>query len=578
MFKIKFLRLFSANKMVKEYEFDVITYVFGDNSHGKTLLAKSLDYVLGSTENMLINNIEGLEEITALSCVLIDDNRFVEFVRNKNGEYYIKYDINSEYSLVDDKKYKETLSELFTNIDKNKLSLYYELNNNYLTCRALSFMNFLDETGIGNISTVFTRANEKKHIFRVKDIMDFIFKFEFLKKLKNKEKELENLEIKYKNISTIVGKIDYAKNIIKDVYAKYGIKYTSLDENYNRFLTFKGDFKIEISTGKKQNLFKLMELLNKVENQILIETQLKNQSEILVEKNEKVNNLLNDFAKILSGSEKYTTYIEKINDIFSSNKYSSNILMSKNYDATIRNLNDEKDSILEKINNIRNSLSGFSLNEKLVDIQRLNDSFSVLKSNDSKDATFIIDQIKDTKKEIKKLNTIIKEFSNPIINEIITKLYLDNDLKVGFVDEDRNKRDFKILFDTSRLSINCYYKLESNGDYVDKFFVPGSLARMTTMQVATYISMHKYIKDNSIGLPLMPFICIDGLNQPFDNSDEKNNYKNVLKLLMKYAQESNLQIIVISTDYDDSIESVLNEYNAKIIKLQNGFNPLHHHL
>ena len=107
MFKIKFLRLFSANKMVKEYEFDVITYVFGDNSHGKTLLAKSLDYVLGSTENMLINNIEGLEEITALSCVLIDDNRFVEFVRNKNGEYYIKYDINSEYSLVDDKKYKE---------------------------------------------------------------------------------------------------------------------------------------------------------------------------------------------------------------------------------------------------------------------------------------------------------------------------------------------------------------------------------------------------------------------------------------------------------------------------------------
>ena len=70
--------------------------------------------------------------------------------------------------------------------------------------------------------------------------------------------------------------------------------------------------------------------------------------------------------------------------------------MSKNYDATIRNLNDEKDSILEKINNIRNSLSGFSLNEKLVDIQRLNDSFSVLKSNDSKDATFIIDQIKDT--------------------------------------------------------------------------------------------------------------------------------------------------------------------------------------
>ena len=47
---------------------------------------------------------------------------------------------------------------------------------------------------------------------------------------------------------------------------------------------------------------------------------------------------------------------------------------------------------------------------------------------------------------------------------------------------------------------------------------------------------------------------------------------------MKYAQESNLQIIVISTDYDDSIESVLNEYNAKIIKLQNGFNPLHHHL
>ena len=86
-------------------------------------------------------------------------------------------------------------------------------------------------------------------------------------------------------------------------------QYKITDSTKKLLNSLKKDFKIEIITGKKQNLFKLMELLNKVENQILIETQLKNQSEILVEKNEKVNNLLNDFAKILSGSEKYTTYI-----------------------------------------------------------------------------------------------------------------------------------------------------------------------------------------------------------------------------------------------------------------------------
>ena len=319
----------------------------------------------------------------------------------------------------------------------------------------------------------------------------------------------------------------------------------------------------------------MLKLLNKVENQISIETQMKNQTGILVEKNEKISNLLLDFSTILSGNSKYSGYLNKIEEILSENNYTASILMSKNYDATIRDLNNEKKSILEKIDAIKYSLSGYSFEEKLVDIRRLEEAFSILKSNEVRDAVVILDQIKDVKKEIKRVNNIIKEYRNKEIDNIITKLYLDTDLNVEFVNEDRDKKDFKILFDSSSLSINCYYKQESNGEYIDKFIVPGSLAKMTTIQVATYISMYKYIKEHNIGVPLMPFICVDGLNQPFDNNAEKSNYKNVLKILMNYAQESNLQIIVISTDYDEEIEEVLSEYNVKKINLEYGFNPLH---
>lgn len=575
MFKISKMSLFSTNNKNIEYNLDSITYVYGDNFKGKTLFSLSLDFVLGSSSNILRKNFEGLENISAISCVITDGHKYIEFLRNIKDDYFLKYDQNSTFSLVDDEKYKNTITEIFTNYKSNQLELYKDLNGENLTCRSLSFINFLDETGIGNISTVFSRAHEKKHLFRFKNIMDFIFKFDYLEKLKLLERELDEEENKYNDIRKQFALIDNANNTIKELFSKYNITYGSLNENKNAFLKFKNGFKIEISAGSKQNLFRLMGLLNKVENQINAEIEMRTQSKILVEKNKKVEKIINDFSEILSGNDDYSSYKKEISKIISNNQYATNILNSKNYDETINNLNEEKKSITEKINKIANNLSGFELDEKLADIKLMQKAFDVLNSEVTINAVGIEENIKDIKSKIKKLNRQIRDYKNEEINDIITKMYLDSKLDISFINEDRVKKDFKIIFDSDSLSLNCYYKQQSKGEYNDKYFLPGSLARMTTMQIATYVSVHKFIKEKNIGLPLMQFICIDGLNQPFDESNEKSKYQNVLKLIMSYAQESNLQVIIISTVYDREIASLLQQYNVKEINLNNGFNPYH---
>lgn len=576
MFRIKKIILYKDDSIKKEYGFEDINYIYGPNNKGKTVLYKTLDFLLGSSDNVLRDNLEGLDNINRLGIVISNNHKEVELLRDAN-HFFVRHDLKGEYSLVDADTYKSHINDLLEINSAEVLDSYYRINDEHLSYRSLSFLNFLDESGIGNISTVFSRANQKKFIFKVKDIMDFIFKYEYLEKRVNKEREIEELESKIKTLNTKYLNIENALTCVKSVFSKYNIPHSnSFDDNYEQYQKMKISFSETITTSpKKYDLFRLLEMLNKIDNQIVTERQMKNQSSTIVDKNTKVNSLLNDFNHILGGNPNFIAYTKIISETLEKNQYVNSVINAKNYDASINNLIEKKKEIKSKIGTIKNELAGFSIEEKMLDLSKLQEAFEILNVNDYVEINSVESDLRDAKKKLKAINKKIKEHINDSINEIITDMYVNSDKSIDFILEDKQKDSFKVLFDTSRLSLSCYYKKHSQGNSIEQFFIPGSLARMTTLQVATYLSVFKYISDKKMRLPIMPLLCVDGLSQPFDDVNDQANYKNVVKLLVKYAKECNVQLIIISIHSYDDIKSHLCDNEVKEIDLTSGFNPWH---
>lgn len=71
----------------------------------------------------------------------------------------------------------------------------------------------------------------------------------------------------------------------------------------------------------------------------------------------------------------------------------------------------------------------------------------------------------------------------------------------------------------------------------------------------------------------MPILCIDSLNQPFD--EVESNYIESLNLLLKILAKRNIQIFIFSTKYDTNVERLIEKYSVNKIDLSSGLNSCH---
>ena len=69
------------------------------------------------------------------------------------------------------------------------------------TFRSFTFLNYIEEKGLGDLSVVFTKAKELKHQIRIRNIMDFFFNYENIEQIYEKELELELAEKELSEIS-----------------------------------------------------------------------------------------------------------------------------------------------------------------------------------------------------------------------------------------------------------------------------------------------------------------------------------------------------------------------------------------
>lgn len=568
MLKIKKLRICSKGSVQNELRFENVTYIHGPNKKGKTLIVKLIDFILGSSTNLLKQSPQGLEGIDFVEADFVTDNGEITLARDGEDSFYYKMN-KDELSKIDKKFYSNLISECLCSFDNSILESYNNVFGEKLSFRALTFLNFLEETGIGNLACVFTEVNQPKHMFRASQILQFAFERKRIERIAKLEEDLNKKEKEFRDTYKDDVANDFYISGLKTLLKKYNLSYSNdMHKNIDQI----NEFKISLLAKEKPSdgdLNYLVYKSNDLANQIRTQSELANQSQKIMNRNANFKELASNIEKIFKDAPFSDKYLGEIQKILDDNNYSDCILSLKDYKATIGSLKKEKKEYDAKISEIKNNLSNTSFGEKMADVNQMLEYCSRIKES------YSIRDSKTIENEIKMIKDLIKEEKNKIqstfsqLNFNITKKYLSTKNN-NLIKEEKEKSDFRVVFNYKNISSYGEYSL--NGKRMSLF--PGSSAKMAYWQLCIYLETIKYFKRNLPQMPLLNVIVIDGLNQPFDDESDKDNYLSTILAIIDSFKEYGIQAIIISTDRTIRIKETIEEVGI-YYGIDNGLNPLH---
>lgn len=571
MFKIEYIKLIYINNKVEptKYEFKGINYIYGTNNVGKTAMVKVVDFVMAKDEFDL-KTYEGLDNIEAVEACLIHDGDTLFLQRTKDNIYSYKKSKESQYVETSDDLYKKEITYFINRGENVFLEDFYKYSNEHLTCRAFSFLNFLNEKDLGNISNLFMSTDTYYNQARIRKLISFVFNYKNIKRITELEKENERLEKEIKEYSNNISKYNYFLKLIQTNMSELQLDATdNLEEMRSSFIKFKKGYLRDKQNSKtpKGDLALLMRISCALSEEIKYQKNLLNQSTNLKSRNERANKLLGAFKEILKYDESYSKYIEEINSILEKNIQENDILSLKDFTKTIETIEKKKYKIDQQIKECSVGLNKFEYEEVLKKIGVIEQSFeeiSLIRGvQEIKEKEELLSK---NKKEIQKLS---KEFDSSILDKF--NVWINNEYKelkdVTFSIEDLALLGFKIKFNPIAVSISGE-KLVEKGEKKESFtYNPGSNARMTTWQILAYLGLFNIIATFFKGLPIMKFMFIDGLNQPFDETE--SCYPNVCELIKKISISLGVQLFIVST------RNIKCDDNEKFIDISDGFNKMH---
>lgn len=580
MFNIKKIILHNE---AKTFEIPISNYNFiiGKNSTGKTVFYNIINFMLGSSNDVF--ELQGLDNITSIEIKIENNDKFL-YAKRTRKDFYIKE--NSIYNKKTSKEYKNCITNFISQNDKFKeyFKIYKDIYEEDLTCRAFSFINLLDEKGLGNITSVFTDAKENKNIFRTKKIMQLLFNLNNLKKQITIEKEIKTLEKQIVTNTTEYYKFSFYENSIKNCFEKLNLKYNenNYEINYKNYLNYKNNQQFE-QCNLDVEIIETEHKKNKCEQKIRVLKSLKKEISSIDQKQKNINALKNLLLNITEKNDNYhqlTTEIEKnLNNVEQQEK----IYNLFDYEYSIQELNNKIIAYNKDLQIAKNLTNNLSIQDKFKYQGVIETSFENFdKKIDKNNIDLENKKLDDYKNELKsiKKNYISEDVANSI-NKYIHDKYLDSDMTFSFIKQDKKTQGFKIKFNPLLLNI-CGEKEEiKNNKILKKVYLPGSMARQTMWQILTYLAIHDYLNIHFKDLSYLPVLLLDSINQPFDESFNENsqieenlklNMEKFYKLIKDECQRMGLQLFIFSKS-DSNIEDYdkinLNEFENK------GFNPWH---
>ena len=560
MFKIEMIR-FNNNHDFQDYFFTMHSFVYGQNTRGKTALTIAIDYVLGSSENL---TYQGLDNIDSLEALLKNENTSLWIKRTtKDNGYFFKRTEASKYSEVSAATYKDNISIMLTEQRNSKyFEIYKRIFNENPSFRSFNFLNYIEEKGLGDLSAVFTKAKELKHNIRIRNIMNFFFNIDNIEQIYEKEVLLDSKTKELEIISSKYNEYTNSKLRQKKIFQELHLEYTGdFNKDYETFCAFKKTYLRKIKSESKDLVYLLKSSFS-LSEEIKLYNFMKNQSKNMTERKERVKRLLSILNKIINDAPEYEDYINFIKSETEKLDEENVILSLTDYSSIIKNIEIEKKKLDDQIKVLKASATQLSYEEAMKRVGLLENIFLILSENvDVARHEVLVKEISSLKKEIKDLRNAFDQKKINKFNKRLTEVYLENKLDIKYLKEDLEEINFSIEFDPFRL---CLFAKHTKNDNVEKF-MPGSMARQTHLQILVYLTMFEYLNHNFKGFIHMPLLIIDSANQPMGT----DSFEKFYPVFIKMSEEVGIQTIFTSKEKISGIES------KDFIDISNGLNKFH---
>lgn len=559
MFKLESIK-FIHNEETQEYRFTEHSFIFGENTRGKTALTVAIDYILGSGEKL---TYQGLDHIDSIEAHLTNELTNLWIKRNIGGGCFYRRTEESDFTEVSLDIYKDNISlMLIPNQNNHYLDIYAKVFDEHPTFRSFNFLNYIGEKGAGDLSVVFTKAKDLKHNIRVRNIMNFFFNFEKIEQIYEKEvlleqrsRELEQISMDYHEFHRIQMQ---QKELFKELQLPYTGKYC---KDYKCFCDFKNTYTRE-AKQKEKDLVYLSQASFSLSEEIKLYQFMKNQSINMVERKERIKRLLTILDAAVNDDPEYMDYTKFIKETIERISDENVILSLTDYNKVIKNIKKEKNRLDTEIAILKGKSSEISYEDAVKKVGLLEHLFSVLQENiDEVKAESLKKEVDGLKKEIKQLKLSFDPNKIHLFNERLTELYLREDLAIKHLEEDLREECFSLEYDPFRV---CLFAKHKEGDFIVKF-MPASMARQTHIQILVYLTMFEYLKEKFPDFIVMPLLVIDSANQ----SMEIDCFQKLYPVFIQMAEKIGIQTIFLSKDKIEGIRS------EDFIDISDGLNRFH---
>ena len=543
MFKIESISFINGNDF-QTYKFSSHTFVYGLNTVGKTALTKAIDYVLGSSDGL---TYQGLDNIEGIEAYLTNGLTNLWSKRTISGNYYYKRTLESQYSEVSSEVYKDNICLIITPTSNARfVNVYSKVFDEKPTFRSFTFLNYIEEKGLGDLSVVFTKAKELKHQIRIRNIMDFFFNYENIEQIYEKELELELAEKELSEISKDYQEFNRSLFQAKKLFRELHLTYTSdFTKDYATFLKFKNSY-TRTAKSKSKDLVYLSKASFSLAEEIKLYTFMKDQSANMVNRKERISRLLSIISSIVNAHPQYTVYTQAITSIIEEIEEEKVILSLTDYTKAVKDIEQEKQKLDSQIELLRSQATELTYEVAMKKVGLLEHIFTILSREINTDRLHELEiKTAQLKKEIKSLKSAFDQSKVKKFNNRLTELYLSSGLNIKHLKEDLQDNDFSLEFDPFRL---CLFATHKEQDQLTRF-MPGSMTRQTHLQMLTYLCMFEYLKDNFRDFIYLPILIIDSANQPMGIEIFKEVYPTITQL----ADSIGVQTIFMSKDRLDNI-------------------------
>lgn len=578
MFKISKLIMYSMDDKIFTYEFELgINYFRGKNSSGKTEFYSFIDFMFGSSEEVMKKPwyVDSLKKATMI--FEIDDIKYCISRTREPDINYLYYFEDTEIDPIDLREYRDKLNSIFAR-DIDLLKDIRNFTDEELTYRSFTMFNFLGEKRQGAIHDFLDKCSDVRYSVKLSPILNFIFN-KNLERIYELQKELDDMLADLKEMEMNSARYDFILKQVNKNLQKLGgnIWYTgkNVDEIREHINTIK-DMQNIGKKKKEKNIADLEVMFNNISEQIKVHENSISDTKQFEKDNENRKLLLSKLEDLIKENDDFDYLVEPLKNLLTN--IENTIAFSKYVisDNTIKELKKQKETLRTEIRRNDSRFKIYTLEDK-------SKSIALIEEYLSTDVYSLDEEIKAKKKRIKEIREELKALqasddSKKIkeISEYITNLYYSAKEISSLVEDDMNQEGFKIQYfkrgNILQPVVNKVIETDNSMDEKKEVnYYIGSMARHTLIQLCGYLAfLNVLLKDNRY--PLIPILVIDHISKPFDEKNSKAIGK-VIATAYESIGKENLQIFMFDDEQFETLSIQPDHFENLVNDNKTGFNP-----